>query len=161
MDVQNAFQRNLLAAEGFIELGMPLDATAELEEIDPELRSATEVLALRVRIYSMLKCWKAMQTVSRTLALRDPDNVQWTVCWAYATRRADCLEAARLILVNAVERLPETAVFHFNLACYDCQLGQLNESKLRLQRTFELNSAYRLQALEDDDLKPLWDSLAG
>jgi hypothetical protein len=100
-----------------------------------------------------------MQTVSRTLAQRDPDSVQWTVSWAYATRRADCLKSARLILVNAVERLPDVAVFHFNLACYECQLGQLDEAKSRLQRNFEINSAYRLKALEDEDLEPLWDSL--
>ena len=101
------YEKRILAAEGYIELGMPLDANAELEEIDPERRDATAVLALRVRIYSRLEKWELMRAVAKVLAQRDPDNVQWTVSWASATRRADCLDAARLILVNAVERRPD------------------------------------------------------
>jgi len=48
-----------------------------------------------------------MQTVAKKLALFDPDNVDWTGFWAFATRRADSLEAARLILLEAVERIPK------------------------------------------------------
>lgn len=35
--------------------------------------------------------------------------------WAYATRRADSIEAAGVILVNAVEQFPNVAVVHYNL----------------------------------------------
>jgi tetratricopeptide (TPR) repeat protein len=158
MNPANPFERHLMAAEGFIELGMPLDAAAELEEIDPELRTAPEVLALRIRIYSTLKTYAPMQAIAKALAQRFPDDPQWTVFWAFATRRADCVDAARLILVNAVERLPEVAIFHYNLACYDCQLGALAEAKTRLQRAFALDPRFRLKALKDADLEPLWDS---
>ena len=58
-------------------------------------------------------------------------------------------------------KLARVAAFHFNLACYDCQLGQLDDAKLWLQRAFELKPQFRLKSLEDDDLEPLWDSLAG
>jgi hypothetical protein len=100
-----------------------------------------------------------MQAVAKVLAQREPDNVPWIVSWAYATRRADCLEAARLILVNAVERQPEVAIFHYNMACYECQLGNLQPANDRLKRAFELEPKYRLSALEDEDLEPLWNSL--
>jgi len=61
--------------------------------------------------------------------------------------------------VNAVERLPNVAIFHFNLACYECQLGNLAEAKIRLQRAFELEARYRLRGLGDEDLEPFWGSL--
>jgi hypothetical protein len=80
-----------------------------------------------------------MQLVATRLALIDPDNAQWAVSWAYAARRVDSIDAARLILLNTVERSPEVAIFHYNLACYECQLGSLEEAKCRLKRAFELS----------------------
>lgn len=74
---------------------MPLEADAELEEIDSEVRHVPEVLAVRLAIYSSLKKWNLLQVVAKKLALFDPQNAQWWISWAYATRRADCIEAAR------------------------------------------------------------------
>ena len=48
-------QRHLTAAEGYAELGMYLDANAELEEIDAEVRHVAEVLTVRVSIYAGLE----------------------------------------------------------------------------------------------------------
>ena len=73
----------------------------------------------------------------------------------------DSIDAARLILVNAVERLPNVAIFHYNLACYESRLGNLEEAKLRLKRAFELEPRYRMMALEDEDLEGLWESMNG
>jgi hypothetical protein len=51
------------------------------------------------------------------------------------------------------------AIYQYNLACYECQLGNLAEAKTRLQRAFEAEPKYRLRSLEDEDLEPLWTSL--
>jgi tetratricopeptide (TPR) repeat protein len=153
------FKLRVSAAQGYVELGLPLEANEELEQIDAEQRDYTEVLAVRVKIYSALEKWELMRTVAKRLALIDPDVPQWTVSWAYATRRADSIEAARLILVNAVERMPDVAIFHYNLACYECRLGNIEGAKSRLQRTFKLDPAFKLKALDDEDLEGLRDSL--
>lgn len=47
-DAVSIVQRRIRAAQGYIELGMFLDANAELEDIEPEKRDASEVLAFRV-----------------------------------------------------------------------------------------------------------------
>src|ERR1700744_1709183 len=106
MSLSRDDHRHMIAAQGYIELGMFLDANAELEEIDAERRHLPEVLALRLRIYFALKKWELRQAVARSLALTDPDNAHWTSPWAYATRRVDSLEAAKIILLNALKRLP-------------------------------------------------------
>jgi hypothetical protein len=95
----------------------------------------------------------------RRLAKYDPNDVQFTVSWAYATRRAECIDAAGAILLEAVERPPTVSIFHYNLACYECQLGQLEVAKARLAHAFKLDPAWRLAALDDTDLEPIWDSL--
>src|SRR5690242_2587376 len=96
-------QHHLEAASGYIELGLHLDANAELEKITPELRVLPQVLAFRLQIYQALEKWELMQVVAKTLAMTQPGNTQWWISWAYATRRADCLASARLILENALE----------------------------------------------------------
>ena len=57
---------------------MFLDANAELEEIDPEVRHVPEVLVVRLSVYHALKKWEVMQTVAQRLALDDPKNPQWS-----------------------------------------------------------------------------------
>ncbi len=59
-----------------------------------------------------------------------------------------------------MERLPEVPIFLFNLACYESQLGDIERAKKHLQHAIELRGDYRLRALEDEDLRPLWDSIA-
>jgi uncharacterized protein HemY len=51
------FKAQITAAEGYLESGMPLEANEELEQVDAAQRAHTDVLALRVRIYSVLKKW--------------------------------------------------------------------------------------------------------
>jgi tetratricopeptide (TPR) repeat protein len=151
MPLEPENQRLLVSAQGFLELGLPLEANEEIESMDAEVRHVPEVLAVRVGIYRKLEKWELMRVEAKKLAQCDPDEPDWTVAWAFATRRADSLDAARLILVHAVERLPSVAVFHFNLACYETQLGDLSRAKAYLQRAIELRGDYRLRALEDED----------
>lgn len=58
-----------------------------------------------------------------------------------------------------MEPHPACAVIHYNLACYECQLGELEVAKARLRHAFKLDAHLRTLALDDEDLKPLWDSL--
>jgi hypothetical protein len=48
----------LLASEGFADLGLWLDANAELERIQPEHRDSSQVLAVRLRIYRAMEKWE-------------------------------------------------------------------------------------------------------
>jgi hypothetical protein len=49
----------------------------------------------------------------------------------------------------------------FNLACYASVTGRMEEAKERLRHAIELDKDIRGLALDDEDLKPLWDSIAG
>ncbi len=57
-------QRHLIAAEGYTALGMYLDANAELEAIDPEVRHVAEVLTVRLEIYRGLEKWELMRNLA-------------------------------------------------------------------------------------------------
>ena len=138
---------------------MFLEANTELDNIDPFNRAAPEVLALRISIYRGLEKWELMQEIAKRLADFQPDHIHWTISLAYATRRADSIEAAKEVLLNAEPNFPKEAVIKYNLACYFCQSGDIQNAKKYLEKAFEIDLNLRMAALEDEDLKLLWDSL--
>ena len=48
----------------------------------------------------------------------------------------------------------------FNLACYASVAGRMEEAKERLRHAIEFDKEARKLALEDEDLKPLWNWIA-
>ena len=43
-----------------------------------------------------------------------PRDVQWIVSYAYATRRAEGLNAARNILINSLPKFPREAIIYYS-----------------------------------------------
>jgi len=151
--------RHCQAAAGYVELGMFLEANTELDKIDPFNRASPEVLALRIAIYRGLEKWELMQEIAKRLADFQPDDIQWTISLAYATRRADSIQAAKEVLLNAESKFPKEAAIKYKLACYLCQTGEIQNAKNYLKKAFEIDLNWRMAALEDEDLKLLWESL--
>jgi tetratricopeptide (TPR) repeat protein len=152
-------QRHCQAAAGYVELGMLLEANAELDEIDPFNRAAPEVLAVRITIYRKLEKWELMQELAKRLTDFQPHDVQWSISLAYASRRADSIEAAKEVLLDAETKFPKEPAIKYNLACYFCQTGDIEMAKNYLKEAFEIDLNLRIAALEDEDLEPLWNSL--
>src|SRR5215467_12105727 len=135
------------ASVGYVELGMFQEASDQLENIDPFDRAAPEVLAVRIAVYQGLKKWELMQEIAKRLAESQPDDIQWTISLAYATRRADSIKAAKEILLNAEPKFPKNAVIKYNLACYFCQTGDIKTAKNYLKEAFEIDLNLRIAAL--------------
>ena len=160
MPLEHPDNQHLNAAQGFAALGMYQEGNAELEQIDPFCRALPEVLQVRLEIYRGASQWELMQQVAKKLAEYDRNEPQWVVSWAYATRRAESVEAANKLLTDAVKRFPEEPIIEYNLGCYACQLEDLETAREHLKRAFTLQPKCREMALADDDLEPLWKSLA-
>jgi hypothetical protein len=126
------------AAIGYAELGMFEDASAELDNVDPFNRTMPEVLRVRAVIYHGLKKWELLRVVALQLTRLEPENVQWVVSLADATRRAVSIECARDILLAAKPIFPNEPVIPFNLACYNCQLGEVESARDYVGQAFRL-----------------------
>jgi tetratricopeptide (TPR) repeat protein len=159
MPLEPPDQQHWQAAVGYVELGMFQDANDQLEKIDPFNRAAPEVLSVRLAIYHGLKKWELMREIAKRLADFQPNDIQWITSYAYATRRAESILAAKEILLNAESKFSREAIIKYNLACYCCQTGEIENAKNYLKEAFEIDPTWRIAALDDDDLKPLWDSL--
>ena len=66
---------------------------------------------------------------------------------------------SKVVLDEAAKLFPGDSMIQYNLACYCAQLGQLDAAKEHLGKSYELGDAkqIKLMALDDDDLKPLWE----
>jgi tetratricopeptide (TPR) repeat protein len=115
---------------------------------------------VRLAIHHGLKKWELMREIAKRLADFQPNDIQWITSYAYATRRAESIPAAKEILLNAETKFPKEAIIKYNLACYFCQMGDTENAKNYLKQAFEIDSSWRLKALDDEDLRPLWNSLA-
>jgi tetratricopeptide (TPR) repeat protein len=100
-----------------------------------------------------------MQTVAQKMAQHDPSNVQWAIFWALATRQVQSIEAARAILLGALEINPNEPTIHYNLSCYESRLHHFKQAKRHLARAIQLDNRFRLIALDDHDLEPLWQKI--
>ena len=66
---------------------------------------------------------------------------------------------AKVVLDEAAKLFPDDDMIQYNLACYCAQLGQLDAAQEHLDKSYELGDAkqIKLMALDEEDLKPLWD----
>ena len=152
---------HLEAAAGWIQLGDYDSANDELEKIRAEWRAHPDVLDLRWLIYSHHKQWDACLDIASAIVKIASGRVWGWVHKAYALRRATGggIEKAKPVLLEAAKLFPDDDIIQYNLACYCAQLGQLNAAQEHLDKSYELGDAkqIKLMALDDDDLKPLWD----
>lgn len=152
--------RHLHAAQGYLELGLPLEAHQEIEDIEPAMRTLTEVLVLRVAVFQALEKWELMRTIARQLTMRQPDEPDWFLALATATRQAIGVQEALAVLATVANRFPTCATIFYNLACYAAQLGHLDAARARLAEAIKLDSACRDLALVDPDLVALRGELS-
>jgi tetratricopeptide (TPR) repeat protein len=151
------------AASGWLGLGNPGEARAELAQISIELRQKADVLELEWAIDATEKNWKAALETARKILRVAPDRCTGWLHQAYALRRVEDggLQAAWDALFPAVEKFPEESTIPFNLACYACQMNRLDEARRWLQRALEVGEKKEVKemALHDSDLQGLWEEI--
>ncbi len=149
------FQRRLIAASGYSDLGLFQEAVEELESLPAGLEHEEPILVVWLQLYQNWEKWTEASSVARKLMEIRPENSNWAVALAYATRRTQGILAAREILTDAIGRFPSCAVIHFNLACYAAQRGLLEEATVRLKNAIDLDPHFNALAKTDPDLEPL------
>ena len=144
--------KRLNAAVGYLSLGMPQDAWNELEDIDAKDRARPEVLKVRVEVCRALKQWEMMAEVSNHLRKIEPDEVGHAIDQAHATRRFKSEAEAADILSLALRRYYDDALVRYNLACYWCVMGRIEEAREMLGTACRRDESLRELAETDEDL---------
>jgi tetratricopeptide (TPR) repeat protein len=152
-DVQKALQ----AADGYLYLGMPEEACAEVESLSAAEQTSSPVMRAQVRILLHLRKWRKAEELSEFGTAIYPLENEFLVQRAFALQQQKRANDAVEVLLAAPDWIRRTGILHYNLACYEAQLGDLRIARRCMNTAFEINAAFKKNARHDPDLQRLWN----
>jgi Flp pilus assembly protein TadD len=158
LDFKSAHQLN--AVLGWLELGNVKEAREELNSMGEQEQSRADLLEVRWILDARQEDWPAaLHTAERLLQVAPENSAGW-LHRAYALRRVPegSIEMAAEALRPAFDQFPEEPTIAYNLACYACVLGKLDEARKWLKEAIRrgVPKKIREMAMSDSDLEPLW-----
>lgn len=159
MPLEETDERHLTAAQGYLSLGMFIEANDELEQIDADVRHLPEVLEVRLGIYSALEKWDLVEVVARKLTQYDPDETRWRIEWSKAVALRGNEDAARLILLDGIKLKSSSGELYFALACLETIAGNIGAAKEALHSAIKATPELKKRSLDEPALEKLWESM--
>jgi len=154
----------LSAAVGWLELGNPREAKAELALISLAGQTHPDVLEVRWLVCADQKTWAEALDAARALVESAPDRPTGWLHQAYALRRVPdgSVQRAWDALLPVADKFPKEPTIPFNLACYACQMHDLESARQWLKRALAIGGRERIKAmaLADPDLEALREEIA-
>ena len=155
----------LNAAFGWLELGNEAEAKKEYDSLSVKARSRPEALEFEWQYYSRAENWTRCFSVGELLVAGFPERESGWIYRSFALHELKQTQAAFDQLAPALVRFNKNSTIPYNLACYCCQLGALDEARAWLVKAFKIDEAngqkgaHGQLALEDPDLQPLWEEI--
>jgi tetratricopeptide (TPR) repeat protein len=150
-------KRALQAADGYLYLGMPCEALSELNRAPSAAQRDPAVLLARVRVLLHWSCWKEAEVLARQCRETYPTIEEFTVQCAFALHQLEREDEAMETLRSAPDWILRTGILHYNLACYEARLGDLDVARSCIEVAIRMNSAMEGNAKVDPDLKALYN----
>jgi tetratricopeptide (TPR) repeat protein len=149
-------RRRLEYVKGYLALGMLAHAVQELSEIELKDRFIPRVVEARMDLLCEAKQWSHLVSLARDYSHLRPCQEKGRIMWAYALRELNRVREARAVLMEVDAIIGKSsALLHYNLGCYHCLLGELDQAKQRLAKAFRMDEELRFSAMSDADLKTL------
>jgi len=152
-----ATQRALRAADGYLYLGLADEALEEIENTPDTELSQPEVQLARNRVLLHLGRWQEVENLAAEAIKSFPDREEFTVQRAFALHKMKKGEEALDVIEAAPDWIRRTGIIHYNLACYEAQLGDKRKARQCINLAIQLNEAMRKNAKADPDLRGLWN----
>ena len=153
------YQKALTCVQGYLELGMPLEALRELKALPEALRESPIAVEMHVVVLIRLERWKTAATQARKLCKLQPALPAGFIHLAYCQHETGQTAAARETLMKGPKALHKEATYFYNLACYEAVLGDLDSARRHLARSIGINKRFLEFARQDTDLAALHPEL--
>ncbi len=154
-----SFEHHILAACGYAELGMTRQSYAELNAIDESQQLRPEVLHLRLHNLMQEKRWARAYRVSLQLCQAAPECATGFLHGGYCLHQLNKTKAARQLLLKGPVALLKEPIYYYNLGCYEALLGNIDDAKVHLKISFEMDTSFRDLAKRDPDLQSIQELL--
>ena len=150
------------ATIGWLELGNPREALAELSQIPNEFATEPQVLEVKWQILARIQAWDQCLPVAEKFCAVAPALPQSWLHRAVSLYRLNRTQEAWDLLLPLAKKFPRSWIISYDLACYACQLGNIAVGRKWLKKAFKLGDPAEIKplALADPDLKSLWPEIA-
>lgn len=152
-------ERALLAAQGYLELGMVEEALSELASVPAGENTDADLTELRLHILIHGKRWDEALVAAEELLRISPQAVPGYIHGAFALHELGRTAQARDLLLKGPPLLRQNPTFHYNIGCYEAVLGNRESALQSLRESFALDETYRDFAQRDPDLEGIRDAL--
>lgn len=143
------------AARGYLYLGLPDEALAEIEPVPFTHRFTREFMELRTTIHMALKQWLEALVISRNVCHLFPASEQGFLDASRCLHKLGRTQEAKEVLLQAPSSLRTKAVHHYHMSRLEAKMGNLESARKSLKRAIDLDPKYRKLALKSDELQAL------
>jgi predicted Zn-dependent protease len=151
--------KSILAAQGYIELGMPVEALAELDALPLDERDSEEALQIRLYILMKTQMWGAALDVCSSIRSLYPDGPAGYIHGAFCLHERGRTQEARDLLLSGPPSLAAEATYFYNLGCYCAVLGDLDAAREYVVTSCQMDDKFAQIAKLDPDLREIRDTL--
>lgn len=109
------------------------------------MRQRTEELIVR-------EDWNNALILSRQLCRKVPNSIFGYISVSLCLHELGKTADAKDVLLDGPNFLKDSPLYHYNLGCYEAQLGNFERAKQSLRLSFEMDEGYRELAKTDSDL---------
>ena len=151
--------RALLAAQGYLELGMVEEALGELSSIGRVAFDDPDIIELRLHILMQGRKWNEAIAAAEELLRMKIDALPAYIHGAFALHELGRTSEARDLLLKGPSVLREDPTFHYNIGCYEAVLGNRDAALESLRQSFAMDKNFREFAQCDPDLVQIFHEL--
>lgn len=152
--------RKILAAQGYVELGLHQEARAQLASLPEEVFERVDVIELILLCHMGEHKWEEALALTYKLCGLEPNEPGGFIHAAYCLHELGRTSEALDVLSRGPKALRTKPVYYYNLGCYLAQLGKHDEAVRLLEQSFEMDGSLRSYARKDPDLHDLREKTA-
>lgn len=152
-------ERRIIAAQGYVELGLHEEAFAELNRLPAIMHARCDVMEINVLCHMGERRWSHALEWARALCQLDPEEPGGFIHAAYCLHEMGRTREAVDVLMHGPASLQSKAVFFYNLGCYHARLGEIDAALDMLRKAFLKDGSLRKAAKRDPDLGALRQKL--
>ena len=151
--------RRILAAQGYVELGLYEEAQAELARLPGEAGARADVMEILLLCLMAEQRWPEALALTLRLCEAEPEEPGGFIHAAYCLHEMGRTQEALDVLGRGPAALRSKPVYYYNLACYHAKLGQRDKALALARQSFEMDGSLRAVARKDPDLDCLREAL--
>jgi len=130
-------------------------ALAELAEIPEANQHEPAVVETRLAVLMQAHRYRDALPYGRELCQLAPEKTMGFIHVAYCLHELGNTQAARELLLSGPPALKAEATYHYNLACYEAVLGNIQQARAHLDVSFAMDRKLKDIAHSDPDLATL------